>query len=138
MKQIVTAFILGMMFALGLGISQMTNPVKILGFLDFFGNWDPTLLVAFVGATGTYYLFYHRILNRSFIDVFQANLAPKELIKPQIFIGEVLFGIGWGMTGLCPGPAITGIASGKTLFWVFVPAMIIGMFLVKRFIKFKT
>lgn len=135
MKQNGTAFLMGVLFALGLGISQMTNPQKILHFLDILGNWDPTLLVVFISATGIYYLFYHWLLDREFVGLFQANLAPKEKIEPRIFFGSVLFGIGWGMCGLCPGPAITGIMSGKLVFLIFVPAMLVGMVLVKRFVK---
>lgn len=131
MKQNVTAYLCGLLFALGLGVSQMTMPPKILGFLNVFGNWDPTLLVVFVAATGTYLIANRWIIDKSITGQLEEYLKGKEKVEPHVFIGAVIFGLGWGLAGLCPGPALTDIATGQLPIYVFVAGMIAGMLLLK-------
>lgn len=127
MKQALS-FILGFFFALGLGISQMTRPPKILAFLDILGNWDPSLLVVMGGAVASYFVL-QKLIRRNFFPRFSpAYTLPKEAaVDRRLLIGAALFGIGWGIGGLCPGPATTALASGKPQIAGFVIAMIAGI-----------
>ena len=126
-KQI-SGFIVGLIFGLGLTISQMTNPAKVLGFLDIFGNWDPSL--AFVMGAGLIVtaIGYRLVWTQPkpvFEDKFQ--LPGNKKIDPRLAIGAVLFGAGWGLVGLCPGPAIASLSIGGLPAYVFIAAMITGM-----------
>lgn len=128
MKQNATAFLVAVVFAFGLGISQMTNPSKILGFLNVFGNWDPTLLVVFATATGVFWFSYRYILSSSIKDPLENYLRSREKIDKYVIIGSLLFGIGWGLIGICPGPALTDFASLKPSILLFLAGMISGMY----------
>ncbi|MCP5507630.1 MAG: YeeE/YedE family protein [Chlamydiales bacterium] len=132
MREYVSAFIIGTCFALGLGISQMTMPPKIIGFLNVTGAWDPTLLVVFITATATYMLFYQFVLNEAITCSVEAGFANKPLIEWRLIAGPIVFGIGWGMMGLCPGPAMTDIMSGQAQIYPFVAAMLVGIFVAKK------
>ena len=126
--QALTSLLTGLVFGLGLSISGMIDPSKVLGFLDVFGNWDPTLLVVMgstliVVATG-----FTVILKRPkpvFADVFA--LPTRKDLDSKLIFGAILFGIGWGLAGFCPGPAIAGLALLKTETVLFVLSMIAGM-----------
>ncbi len=114
MQRAIAAAIAGTVFGLGLAVSGMINPAKVLGFLDFAGNWDPSLLLVLGGAAGTTLLFFPRILRRG-KPMFDStlHLPAKTEIEPQLLIGAVIFGVGWGLVGLCPGPAYTSLALGR-------------------------
>ena len=123
-----TALLAGLIFGLGLTVSQMVNPAKVLGFLDIFGNWDPSL--AFVMAagllvTGVGYQLTWRRPAPLFAESFQVP-GNREL-DLKLAPGALLFGIGWGLVGLCPGPAIAAITIGGTPALVFLAAMAVGM-----------
>lgn len=131
-KEYIGPFVGGIIFAIGLALSGMTNPKKISGFLDLFGNWDPTLVFVMVGA-----LIVHIIINK-FISKRETPFFTKEFhiptrkdIDARLIIGALIFGIGWAITGLCPGPALTSIVTGKTYVYVFFISMLLGMSLVK-------
>ena len=125
-----TVFITGFIFALGLGISGMTQPGKVIGFLDVFGNWDPSLLFVMMGAIGINIILY-RLTMRRRGPIFAANFTVPRLrrLSPQLFTGSILFGIGWGLAGYCPGPALVSTASGAGSIFMFIAAMLTGMFL---------
>ncbi len=123
-------FAAGLVFALGLGISGMTLPQKVIGFLDFAGgDWDPSLGLVMVSSAGVFLLLHRWVLRRS-SPLFDTEFhVPKrtDIDAPLVF-GSALFGIGWGMVGFCPGPALTALVSGQTQVWIFFVAMIAGMY----------
>jgi hypothetical protein len=125
--------IVGFLFALGLGISGMTHPEKVIGFLDFFGKWDPSLAFVMLGAVLFHFITYQIIRKRSkpLLDS-QWHVPTKKKITPALIIGSALFGIGWGISGFCPGPAITSLASFELRPYLFVISMLAGMYLFKK------
>lgn len=130
MNSALAAFIAGVIFAIGLAIGGMTKPAKVAGFLDFTGNWDPSLMFVMGGAVMTHALLYRLIRKRS-TPLFTAafSVPTRKDIDIRLLGGAALFGIGWGLSGFCPGPAITSLASGQTPVLIFVAAMIVGMYL---------
>lgn len=132
MKQGLTAFLVGFLFAIGLGISGMTQPVKVLGFLDITGAWDPSLLFVMIGAIGLHAVTYRWIRKRhSPVLLTDWHVPTRTKITPALIIGSMLFGVGWGLVGYCPGPALTSMAALHWQTWLFVISMIVGMVLFK-------
>ena len=132
MKTSITSFVVGLLFALGLGLSGMTSPSKVVGFLDVFGNWDPSLMFVMLGAIGVHALSYLFITKRS-LPVFssQWHLPSSKELTPALIIGAIMFGMGWALAGFCPGPAIASIASLNSRVLIFIISMLMGMFLFK-------
>ncbi|WP_414470933.1 DUF6691 family protein [Microvirga sp. M2] len=128
MPLIVSAFASGLLFGLGLIVSQMVNPAKVLGFLDIFGNWDPSLAFVMGGAVVVSALGY-LVARRRGVPVLAPRLEipTRRDLDPRLIGGAALFGIGWGLVGLCPGPALVGPTFGPAEIFVFVAAMIAGM-----------
>lgn len=128
MPLILSAFASGLLFGLGLIVSQMVNPAKVLGFLDIFGHWDPSLAFVMGGAVAVSSLGY-LVAKRRGVPVLAPRLEipTRRDLDPRLIAGAALFGIGWGLVGLCPGPALVGLTFGPTEIFVFVAAMIIGM-----------
>ena len=126
MKTLLVSFLTGVLFALGLGIGGMTQPAKIVGFLEFAGSWDPSLAFVMIGAIGIYSLSYWMFRERFSLASAISFTAPTK-IDARLIGGSALFGVGWGLAGICPGPAITALASGKPSFWIFCIAMIAGI-----------
>ncbi len=126
--RIASSFFVGLIFGLGLVISQMINPQKIIAFLDVAGNWDPSLLVVMGTALVTTFAGYRFVLARE-KPVFEARfqIPEKTVIDRPLLIGAGLFGIGWGLAGLCPGPGITAAAVGGLAPWAYLAAMALGM-----------
>jgi uncharacterized membrane protein YedE/YeeE len=133
MKPLVTAFVSGALVALGLGVAGMTQPAKVVAFLDVTGDWDPSLAFVMLGAIGVYALGY-RVARRRGVPVFAAAFAlpTRRDIDARLVGGAALFGLGWGLVGYCPGPALTALASGQVGSFVFVAAMLAGMVLAQR------
>lgn len=134
MKQAIVGLFAGGLFAVGLGLAQMTDPRRVIGFLDFTGNWDPTLVFVLAGAVGVYFLI-HRV-TRGFDRPLVAadfRLPTSNSIDRRLLGGAVLFGIGWGLGGFCPGPALASTASGAMHVFAFLAAMIAGMWGFTRF-----
>jgi len=132
----VVAFLVGLTFALGLGISGMTRPDIVQGFLDVFGSWDPRLLGVMAGAIGLHLITYRLITKRPspiYDSVF--HLPSKEFLDKKLILGAVVFGLGWGWAGICPGPGIVGLASGKSPFIIFVISMLVGMKIYQIFAR---
>ena len=128
------SLISGTIFGIGLVVSQMINPEKVLGFLNFFGNWDPSLAFVMIGALIVSSPLFHLIKNKDkplFAEKF--NYSNNKEINNKLVIGSVLFGAGWGLGGLCPGPAISSIALLNINSIIFVVAMFIGFYLAKFF-----
>ena len=126
--QAVASFLCGLIFGSGLLISGMTQPAKVLGFLDIFGRWDPTLAFVMAGALAVSSVGY-ALARRQIRPVIAAeHFWPKKTdINRPLVIGSLLFGIGWGLVGLCPGPALENLASLSPRVFVFVMAVIAGM-----------
>lgn len=129
-KYLIGPFFGGIVFAIGLGMGGMTEPTKIVAFLDVFGNWEPDLLFVMGGAVSTYAIFYRWVLKRK-QPLFESSFSipTSKAIDKRLILGSALFGIGWGMTGLCPAPGLVGLTSGATYALVFVGTMILGMLL---------
>ena len=119
----------GLMFGMGLMISQMANPQKILNFLDITGNWDPSLILVMVGALVVYGLGYWKFIYHHSKSLLGDALPqpPHARIDGKLIIGAATFGVGWGVAGLCPGPSIVNLASGDIKIIAFVAVMILGM-----------
>ncbi len=127
MKRILAALLAGALFGLGLAISRMSDPTVILGFLDLFGHFDPSLAFVLAGAVGTTLVGFRIALGRPqplFADEFQVP-ASRAIDRPLV-VGSAIFGIGWGLSGYCPGPALVALAGGVGTAFVIVPAMIAG------------
>ena len=126
-RMLVTLFA-GVLFGLGLAVSGMVNPAKVIGFLDIAGNWDPTLAFVMGGALLVTIPAFRLILKRPrpvLADDFA--LPTKSVLDARLLGGAALFGVGWGLSGFCPGPAVTALATGLTPVFVFVIAMVAGM-----------
>lgn len=128
MTRSIVAFISGLIFALGLGISGMTQPQNVIGFLDLT-NWNPSLLFVMAGAVTIHGLSFFIIRNRPspLLDT-TWHIPKRKDITPKLLIGATIFGIGWGLGGYCPGPGVTAIASGQLGALTFVASMVTGMF----------
>lgn len=132
MKNAMAALAVGFVFAIGLGVSGMTQPSKVVGFLDLFGNWDASLIFVMVGAILVHFVTYKIIRRRkSPLLSAQWHVPTKKEITPALVIGSVLFGVGWGLAGFCPGPAMTSLASLESKPAIFVVSMLAGMYLFK-------
>lgn len=125
-----SAFVIGLIFGIGLSVSNMTNPYKILNFLDFFGPWDPTLLIVMVTALVTTFIGYKIVLRGEKPKLAQTFYLPEKtkISKPLIF-GSIIFGIGWGSTGYCPGPSIAALSTFNLDPIYFVIGMILGSYI---------
>ena len=118
----------GLIFGAGLALSHMTDPERVLGFLDVTGHWDPRLLGVLGGAVTVTVLGFHRILRQTAPRLdHRFHLPPNDRIDARLLLGAGLFGIGWGLAGYCPGPAIAALGSANSEVWWLVPAMVLGM-----------
>ncbi|MGY1490147.1 DUF6691 family protein [Methylobacillus pratensis] len=125
---LITALVAGFLFGLGLIVSGMVNPQKVLAFLDIAGRWDPSLAFVMLGAipVAAVGFFRMRLCHRTFLDQ-EVQIPETGLIDARLLIGAGLFGIGWGIVGYCPGPALAGVGAGSASAVVFVGAMVVGM-----------
>ncbi len=130
MKTILAALCCGIIFGLGLSISEMINPARVIGFLDIAGQWDLTLLLVMGSAVFVTVICFplvlkqpHPLLSEKF------SLPTKSSIDLELLSGATLFGIGWGLAGLCPGPAVAALASLSPSVMLFVAAMLVGLFI---------
>ena len=114
-----SAFGAGLLFGIGLWISGMANPRKVLDFLDVAGNWDPSLLLVMGGAVAVTLIFFRPLLRRRPLDF-------KNEVDIPLIAGAAIFGIGWGIGGYCPGPALTALSNLSAEALVFVAAMVAG------------
>ena len=128
MRNTLAALATGTLFGAGLGLSDMVNPARVLAFLDAFGSWDPTLAFVMAGAlipsAAGYWLarrMKHPLLHSAF------HIPENRVVDRQLVAGGLLFGVGWGLAGYCPGPAIAGLSHGLWQPWLLVAAMLAGM-----------
>ncbi|MEX2129877.1 MAG: DUF6691 family protein [Pseudohongiellaceae bacterium] len=122
----------GALFGLGLTLSGMINPAKVIGFLDLAGNWDPSLLLVMAGGLAVTFPAFQLILKRG-APILEAKfyLPTRKDLDPRLLGGAVLFGLGWGIAGLCPGPALAALTLLNGQVFLFVAAMVAGMLLHK-------
>ena len=125
---IFTALLAGLIFGLGLILSGMANPAKVLGFLDLAGAWDPSLMFVMGGAIGVAFVGFAVAARRKVTPTGEPiNLPTARQIDRPLVIGALLFGIGWGIAGFCPGPALVGVGMLEPKALLFVVAMLAGM-----------
>lgn len=127
MNRVVLAMIAGALFGLGLAVSGMTDPDKVLNFLDLAGRWDPSLALVMVAALAVTLPGYAWLRRRGrALDGASLPAAPGSRIDARLVVGSALFGIGWGIAGFCPGPALANLAHGSVEAIVFVAALLAG------------
>ncbi|MCO4768987.1 MAG: YeeE/YedE family protein [Deltaproteobacteria bacterium] len=133
------SFVAGLIFALGLVLGGMTQPGKVIGFLDVSGPWDPSLAFVMGAALLVYGVAFRLTTGRSkpvFAQRFQ--IPSRRDLPPRLFVGAGLFGVGWALAGFCPGPAIVGAGSGMTEALLFLPGMVGGMTLFRAWDGYMT
>ena len=135
MKNIITLFS-GLIFGLGLIISGMTNPAKVIGFLDVAGQWDPSLMFVMLGGIAVAFVGFKFVQNRSQTIFHEAIHLPGTIhISKELVIGSLLFGAGWALAGFCPGPALVALGAGYKKTCVFVISMVVGMIIHDHLFK---
>ena len=136
MSDKIISLVSGIIFGIGLVISGMTNPEKVLGFLSITHNWDASLIFVMGGGIITAGPFFYLMRNRQTSSLGnQIDLPKKQKLDKKIIIGASLFGVGWGLVGLCPGPAIAAIATFDPIIIVFLLSMAAGVLVKKNIIK---
>jgi uncharacterized membrane protein YedE/YeeE len=132
MRETITGLLTGFLFGLGLCLSQMTDPAVVQGFLDIAGAWNPTLLFVMGGGVAVTFLGYRYALKQK-KPLWAAKFpsAPAGTIDAPLLSGAAIFGVGWGLSGYCPGPAVVSLASGRRVILLFIVAMAVGMIAVR-------
>ncbi|NVD07978.1 YeeE/YedE family protein [Vibrio sp. JPW-9-11-11] len=124
-----TSLVAGVLFGLGMIISGMANPAKVIGFLDIAGVWDPSLAFVMGGALMVFMPAYHWLIKPRKAPVAAQSfcLAHHKKVDKRLLSGAVLFGIGWGLAGICPGPAMSSLGLGNIGVWIFFASMMVGL-----------
>lgn len=136
--KLLIAFIAGLLMSFGMAVSKMIDPQKVLSFLDVTGNWDPSLALVMAGALAVYSIGFYFLMKKPAPLFEKAFYLPtQQHIDRSLLIGAALFGIGWGMVGYCPGPALSAISSLSSGTFGFIVAMIAG-WSIARFVKLPT
>ena len=133
---IIVSLFCGIIFGIGLVISEMINPAKVLSFLNIFGEWDPSLAFVMIGALAISTPFFH-LFKKKDKPIFATNflISNATEIDKKLIIGSILFGAGWGLVGLCPGPAISSLALLNISSIAFVFWMSMGFYVASKFTK---
>jgi uncharacterized membrane protein YedE/YeeE len=121
------SFLIGVLFSLGLGLSGMTDPNRVKGFLDVFGSWDPSLIFVMGSAIPVYFAAWQIYKKRHipFFDV-KSHVPSRKDIDRKLIVGSAIFGVGWGLAGICPGPGIAGLGVMSVGAAVFVIGFVVG------------
>lgn len=123
----------GALFGGGLAVSSMTDRSVVLGFLDVFGQWNPTLAFVMGGAVAVTAVLFRLVLKRPApVLGGEYRLPHREEVDVRLLAGAAIFGVGWGLAGFCPGPALVGVAAGLTDAWIFLPALAAGSWIAGR------
>ena len=130
--RLLTSYLIGLVFGVGISISGMANPAKVLNFFDVTGNWDPSLIFVMGGAVIIAFLGYRIVLRRTspIIDA-KFHLPDNLRIDARLLAGSAVFGVGWGIAGFCPGGALPALGTGRIEVFAFVAALIVGIFSAK-------
>lgn len=131
-RLLIAAAVSGLLFGLGLSIAGMTDPMKVLGFLDIFGDWDASLALVMGAGLMMSGLGVWWVKRRGNAVCADLQLPTATQVDRSLLLGSALFGIGWGVAGYCPGPALAGLAQGNAEAWIFVPVMAIGFWIGDR------
>jgi uncharacterized protein len=136
--KLIGILVAGGLFGAGLALSGMTDPARVIGFLDVFGKWDPALAFVMAGAVATYAVGRMAWRKASHRDALQQEglqlpSTRSEPIDRRLVIGAAIFGVGWGLSGFCPGPALANVGALRIEAFIFVPAMAIGMVVAQQF-----
>jgi uncharacterized membrane protein YedE/YeeE len=130
--RLLSTYIIGLIFGIGISISGMANPAKVLNFFDIAGAWDPSLAFVMGGALIVTFIGYRMVFNRGAPLLEQKfQLPTRRDIDPALIGGSALFGVGWGMTGFCPGGALPALGTGRSEVLIFVAALIVGILIAK-------
>jgi uncharacterized membrane protein YedE/YeeE len=131
----ISVFVSALVFGVGLGVGGMLDPARVVGFLDFFGKWDPTLAFVMGGALAVNTLAY-RLTSRRRQPLFddRFHLPTEKKVTSRLILGSACFGVGWAIAGYCPGPALTTLGLGTVNSMLFVGAMGLGSWLAGRFL----
>ncbi|WP_227546060.1 DUF6691 family protein [Marinobacter fonticola] len=133
MMKLVFGYLSGLLFGLGLAIGGMTDPQRVQGFLDVFGNWDPTLIFVMGGAVVTAFIGYRWVFRRQrplFAETFK--LPTRRDIDTRLLVGAAVFGIGWGLSGYCPGPAFASVSGVTWPLAALLLSMVFGWWVARR------
>ncbi|ELL0578028.1 YeeE/YedE family protein [Vibrio cholerae] len=124
-----TSLVAGLLFGLGMVVSGMADPAKVIGFLDVAGTWDPSLMFVMGGALAVFMPAYFLLIKPKAkpVNAEVFCLAKNTKIDRRLISGSVIFGLGWGLVGICPGPVVSSLALGNLGAWVFFPAMMVGL-----------
>ncbi len=130
--KIIISYLLGALFSVGLSVSGMVNPDKVIGYLDFFGKWDPSLVFVMGGGVTLNLFLFKLILKRKspLLDS-DFSIPTNKVIDKKLIIGSALFGIGWGLGGVCPGPGLSNLFLFNPKVVAFLIAMVVGMLIFK-------
>lgn len=131
--KLLTSYVIGLIFGLGISLSGMANPAKVLNFFDLAGTWDPSLAFVMGGAVITTFIGYRWVLGRTnpiFDSTF--SMPTNSSIDKKLVGGSMIFGIGWGIAGFCPGGALPALGTGKSSVMLFVAALVAGIYLTRK------
>lgn len=130
--RLISTYLIGLIFGVGISISGMANPAKVLNFFDFAGTWDPSLMFVMGGAIVVAFIGYRIVLRRP-APIIEAtfHLPDNPRIDARLLGGAAVFGVGWGIAGFCPGGALPALGTGRTEVIAFVAALIAGIFIAK-------
>ena len=134
--QMIFIFFAGLLFGLGLIISGMNNPKNVIGFFDIVGNWNPSLAFVMLGAIPISFMGFRWVEKRS-QTIFgePLHMPGKTHLNKQLILGSIIFGMGWGIVGFCPGPALLALGAGQFKAFIFIVAMMIGMILYDTLLR---
>jgi uncharacterized protein len=130
--RLVSAYLIGLVFGIGISISGMANPAKVLNFFDVAGSWDPSLILVMSGALVVTFIGYRLVLRRPapLMDL-KFHVPDNSRIDARLLGGGAVFGVGWGIAGFCPGGALPALGTGRIEVFAFVAALIAGIFVAK-------
>ena len=137
MIMILGGAVAGVLFGIGLLISGLAYPDKVQAFLDLAGNWDPSLAFVMGGAIAVAIIPFSLVKKNKLkaVSGIKIELPTRKTIDKRLLVGSALFGVGWGLVGYCPGPALVSFGAGIEMAWWFVPAMIVGILIQRLFFK---
>lgn len=136
MKHLIT-YLTGLVFGVGISMSGMANPAKVLNFFDVAGAWDPSLMFVMGGAVVVTFIGYRLVFKRYDSPAFEPNfnVPSSRIIDAKLVGGSLVFGVGWGIAGFCPGGALPALGAGKPDVWIFTAALLAGIFTAKFLMK---
>ncbi|WP_047044532.1 YeeE/YedE family protein [Vibrio mexicanus] len=134
--QLASALVSGLLFGAGMVVSGMADPHKVLAFLDITGQWDPSLMFVMGGALLIFAPFYHLVIKKRghALNGDDINLPATNKVESTLVTGSMIFGLGWGIAGICPGPAVSSLSGGSSTIVIFLVSMLLGIALAKRYL----